>query len=90
MTISSPQELETLRGSGRRLALVLDELVRAVKPGIATIELDVLAERLIRESDGDPAFQGYRSHVSEKPYPASICTSINDEVVTGSRARSAF
>lgn len=83
MTIASEQELEILRGSGGRLANILDELARAVKPGVSTGELDKLAEHLIHECGGIPAFKGYRSHVSEKPYPASICTSINEQVVHG-------
>lgn len=81
MTVTTSRELEILRGSGMRLAGILDEIVACVKPGISTFDLDYTAEKLIRDAGGDPAFKGYRSHVSEKPYPASVCASINDEVV---------
>ncbi len=81
MNISVPQELQTLRECGRLLAEILGKITSQVKLGVSTFELDCIAEKLIREAGGDPAFKGYRSHISEKPYPASICTSINDEVV---------
>lgn len=70
-----------LRECGRRLAGVLAELVRAVKPGTATIELDEIALHLIREVGGEPVFKGYRAEGRGTPYPAAICTSVNDEVV---------
>jgi len=56
---------------------VLRELASALRPGITTADLDRLAERLIREAGAEPAFKGYQG------FPASICTSINDEVVHG-------
>lgn len=81
MTISSAKDLAILRECGKRLAAILKDIVSAVRPGIATLELDELALRLIRETGGEPVFKGYRAEGRGRPYPAAICTSVNDEVV---------
>src|SRR3989344_6066050 len=81
MIVKDKAELEILRGCGRRLAEVLASVKKAVRPGISTRELDILAEKLILEQGGDPVFKGYRTLRSEPPYPCSLCTSVNDEVV---------
>ena len=75
--LKSAREIETMRQAGRIVAGVLRELAAALRPGITTADLDRLAERLIREAGAEPAFKGYQG------YPASICASINDEVVHG-------
>lgn len=59
------------------MALILRELQSHIEPGVTTLELDQLAEKLIRNHDSLPAFKGYRN------YPASICVSVNDEIVHG-------
>lgn len=81
MIVANEAQLQTLRECGRRLALILEEVKKAVRPGISTKELDVLGERLILEAGGDAVFKGYRALVGEKPYPCSLCASVNDEVV---------
>lgn len=63
--------------AGRIVALTLQELEKAIKPGISTIELDVIAEGFIRRQGAKPAFKGLYG------FPASICTSINEQVVHG-------
>jgi methionyl aminopeptidase len=78
----SVQELKSLRESGKRLRLVLETVIQAAKPGVSTKELDVIAEREIRAAGGIPIFKGYGSEWG-KPFPASLCTSINQEVVHG-------
>jgi methionyl aminopeptidase len=78
----SAQELECLRESGKRLHAVLHRVMEAVCPGVSTKELDVIAEREIRAAGGIPIFKGYGSEWG-KPFPASLCTSINQEVVHG-------
>ncbi len=83
MIIANDGELATIRGCGTRLARIVAELVAAVSPGISTSELDRLAEQLIYRQGGFPVFKGYRSHKGERPFPASICTSLNEEVVHG-------
>jgi len=75
--IHSPDEVELIRGSARIVGQCLLMLSREVRPGVSTLELDRLAEKFIRDSGGEPAFKGYRG------FPASICASINEEVVHG-------
>ncbi|MFI5370320.1 MAG: type I methionyl aminopeptidase [Candidatus Eisenbacteria bacterium] len=70
-----PTEIEQMRAAGRLVARTLEMLGRQVRPGVSTAELDAMAERFIRENGGRPAFKGYRG------FPASICPSVNDEVV---------
>jgi methionyl aminopeptidase len=77
INIRTPQEIEIMRQNNRLVAHVLQRLKEAIKPGITTEELDQLAERTIREAGATPAFKGYRG------YPASLCVSINEEVVHG-------
>lgn len=78
----SVDELKRLRESGRRLSSVLDKVIAAVAPGVSTKDLDTIAEREIRASGGIPIFKGYGAEWG-KPFPASLCTSINHEVVHG-------
>lgn len=70
-------EIAIMREAGRLVARVLGELAEMAAPGVTTRELDAVAERLIREAGALPAFKGYRG------FPASICASINQEVVHG-------
>lgn len=81
--VKTEKEIAVMRGCGRRLAAVMTRLEGAVRPGVSTGELDEFAERLMREAGGDPVFKGYRIAGVATPYPASICTSVNDEVVHG-------
>jgi methionyl aminopeptidase len=75
--LKSPRELEHMRAAGRILAEVKALLKRLVKPGISTKELDAEVEALILSRGAAPAFKGYRG------YPATVCASINEEVVHG-------
>lgn len=75
--LKSPREIERMKEAGRIVYEVHQELAKAVVPGVTTGELDKLAESLIRKAGGVPTFKGYHG------YPASICTSVNDEVVHG-------
>jgi methionyl aminopeptidase len=81
--IKTPQEIEILREGGRRLASVLYKVKEKVRPGVSTGELDEYAEKLIREAGDTPAFLNYRPAGAKTPFPASLCVSINDEVVHG-------
>jgi methionyl aminopeptidase len=80
--IKTPAEIASLRESGKRLGQVLKTVIAAAVPGVTTLELDVLAEKLIREAGGIPIFKGYGAG-SGRPFPASICASVNEEVVHG-------
>lgn len=83
ITIKTEDEIRRLREGGKRLAAVLDRLALAAKPGVSTLELDELAERLIAAHGGIPIFKGYKIREARAPFPASICASINDEIVHG-------
>lgn len=77
-TIKTKEEIEILSEGGEILATVLKEVGEYVKIGVSTKSLDDLAERLILKYGGLPSFKGYGA---ENPYPATLCTSINDEIV---------
>lgn len=83
MIIKNNTELENLIEGGKRLARVLSALRAKVAPGVTAEELDDLAEKMIRDGNDIPSFLGYTSEGSRRPYPATLCVSINDEVVHG-------
>jgi methionyl aminopeptidase len=70
-------EIRAMRASARIVAAILAELGSMIKPGVRTADLDAYAERRTREAGAKPAFKGYRG------YPASLCISINEEVIHG-------
>ena len=75
ITIKTDQEIASMRISGKILAEVLEECCKIAKIGMSTYELDQIAEKLIRQKGGIPAFKGYHG------YPATFCTSVNDAIV---------
>ena len=77
VTIKSAREIDLMRESGRILAIVHDELGKAIRPGISTKDIDELGEKLIKGYGCIPNFLNYNG------YPASICVSVNNEVVHG-------
>lgn len=77
VTIKSHKEIEYMRESGRLLAIVHDELEKAIKPGISTMDIDRLGQKIIKSFGCTPSFLNYRG------YPAAICVSVNEEVVHG-------
>ena len=77
ITIKSAREIELMREAGRILALTHEELGKALKPGMSTLDVDRLGEKIIRGYGCIPSFKNYNG------YPASICVSVNDEVVHG-------
>src|SRR3989344_5135873 len=83
MIITNDSERENLIEGGKRLAIVLRALGTKVAPGVTAEELDDLAEQLIREGGDEPCFLGYTPEGAQRPYPATLCVSINDEVVHG-------
>ncbi len=83
MITSDPKEIQILRTSGKILAEVLDLVAKKVKPGISSLELDKLAESEILSRGAKPSFKGYFSQPGDPPFPASLCVSVNDEVVHG-------
>ncbi|MEK9160982.1 MAG: type I methionyl aminopeptidase [Patescibacteria group bacterium] len=83
MIIRNNTDREGIIESGRRLGVVLSEVAKAVVPGVSTATLDEIAERLIREDGDMPAFLDYTPERAARPYPATLCVSVNDEVVHG-------
>ena len=77
VTIKSPREIELMRKAGDILAATHEELRKALKPGMSTLDIDRLGEKIIRSYGCIPSFKNYNG------YPASICVSVNDEVVHG-------
>ena len=77
VTIKSAREIERMRVAGKILASVHEELGKALKPGMSTLDIDRLGEELIRSHGCVPSFKNYNG------YPASICVSVNDEIVHG-------
>lgn len=81
--IKTSEEIVLLRESGRRLGAILQELKKVIKPGVTTGELDALAEKLIRAGGDTPPFLNYTPHGARHPFPATLCISLNDEIVHG-------
>ncbi len=81
--IKTKEEIEILREGGKRLAEILKKIAEKVAPGISTQELNDFAENLIRKGGDEPAFLNYKPEGAPRPYPASLCVSVNNEVVHG-------
>ena len=77
VSIKSPREVELMREAGKILAKTHDELGKQLRPGMTTWEIDHLGEEIIRSYGCKPSFKNYNG------FPASICVSVNDEVVHG-------
>ena len=77
VSIKSAREIELMRESGRILSIVHTELAKMIKPGISTLDIDKRCYEVIREFGCIPSFLNYQG------YPASVCVSVNEEVVHG-------
>lgn len=77
VSIKSAREIELMREAGRILSITHEELGKALKPGMSTLDIDSLGEQIIRSYGCIPSFKNYNG------YPASICVSVNEEVVHG-------
>ncbi|HWK11347.1 MAG TPA: type I methionyl aminopeptidase [Vicinamibacterales bacterium] len=73
----SPAEIEKMRAANQLVARILDDLAALVQPGVSTADLDAEAEARVRAGGAEPAFKGYRG------YPATLCASVNEQVVHG-------
>lgn len=83
MTITNDTQRADLIEGGKRLGAILRALRAKVAPGVTAEELDDLAEQMIRDGGDEPCFLGYTPEGASRPYPATLCVSINDEVVHG-------
>src|SRR4029079_995115 len=77
IVLKSSNELDRMRAANTLVAEVLAELAAMVAPGVTTRDLDYAAEKMVRDGGAEPAFKGYRG------YPATLCASVNDQVVHG-------
>lgn len=86
--IKTPKEIEIIREGGKILADVLEKVAKKVAPGVSTYELDQYAFKLIKDGGDVPAFLNYKPEGAPKAFPATICISINNEVVHGIPSKS--
>ena len=81
--IKSQKEIEYMRESGRIVALALDAIEKAVRPGVTTRELDKIATDVLKKEGAIPSFKGQQGFEGSKPYPATICASVNNQIIHG-------
>jgi methionyl aminopeptidase len=81
--LKTKEEIAVIREGGRILSDILTELVDMAAPGVTTGDLDAHAEKRMRDAGGEPAFKGYRAGMDIRPFPSTICASINHEVIHG-------
>lgn len=80
--IYTEKEIEILREGGKKLNVILHEVARSIKKGVTPDDLNSLAEKLIKKAGGIPSFLNYSTD-GHRPYPSSLCVSVNDEAVHG-------
>lgn len=83
ITIKTKEDIAILREGGKRHARILKEVAKMAKPGVPIADLDAKAAELIRAGGDMPAFLNYQPYGASRPYPATLCVSINDEIVHG-------
>lgn len=77
------EQIKTIAQGGKLLVKIMDQIVKKVKPGITTGELNDYAEKLIEAAGAEASFKNYKAAWAEHVYPAALCVSVNDEVVHG-------
>jgi len=83
IVLKSPREIELMRAAGALVFRILDALEAQVRPGVTTRALDETASRLIAEAGAEALFRGVKNAEARFPFPAAICSSVNEEVVHG-------
>lgn len=81
--LKTEDEIELMRAANLMVGATLAEIRKAIKPGVTTRQLDKIAEEYIRDNGAVPTFKGFPNPCGGEAFPASICTSVNDEVVHG-------
>ena len=81
--IKTKGDIEQILKGGKILGEILEALAKAVKPGVTSLEIDRLAEKLIKKAGGKPAFKGYKGRKKDPPFPSTICACVNEELVHG-------
>ena len=80
--LKTDDEIELLRQSNLLVGRTLAEVAKLIKPGVTTKELDKVAEEFIRDNGAVPTFKGFPNQYGD-PFPSTLCTSVNDQVVHG-------
>ena len=83
MLIKNSEEIKLIKQGGQIIGRILDDLAKMCRPGISTWDIDQAAEKMIIEVGGRPAFKGYKNRSTDRPFPSTICASINEELVHG-------
>ncbi len=83
MLVKNKKELQKIKEGGALMGEILRELFKKTKAGMSTWDVDVLAEKMIREVGGKPAFKGYKTNFADTPFPSTICASVNTDLVHG-------
>jgi methionyl aminopeptidase len=79
--LKTDEEIDALREGGKLLSSIMGEVAAMVRPGVTTGELDSFAENRMIDVGGKPSFKGYKSPGDARPFPSTVCTSLNHEVV---------
>jgi len=83
ITIKTKEQIESLRRAGKLHDKILKLIAKQVRPNISTLELDKFAQKTVLKHGAKPSFLGYQTTSASYPYPASLCVSVNEEVVHG-------
>jgi methionyl aminopeptidase len=83
VTLKTKEDIAILREGGKRHSTIMKQLVAMVGPGVRAADIDARAQELIRQGGDTPAFLNYQPDGASRPYPASVCISVNDEIVHG-------
>jgi len=83
LTLKSPGEIERMRRAGRVVYQVLHQVREAARPGVTTAEMNAVAEEMIRDVGAEALFRGVTTKQAKFPFPAALCTSVNEQVVHG-------
>ncbi|MBT4942092.1 MAG: type I methionyl aminopeptidase [Candidatus Magasanikbacteria bacterium] len=81
--IKTQEEIQYILDGGKILGEILEHLTTLTVPGATAFDIDAVAERLIRDAGGRPAFKGYRQSKRDPKFPSTICASVNEEIVHG-------
>jgi methionyl aminopeptidase len=90
MLIKTQRDIENIKQNCVLIGAILETLAEKCVPGASVWEIDQLAEKLIRKSGGRPAFKGYKPSGAERPFPATVCVSLNSELVHGIPRKETF
>lgn len=81
--LKTKEEQNKIIEGGKIIGEILEKLGALCQPGVTAWEVDKMAEKMIKEAGGKPAFKGYHSHTDEPPFPSTICACVNEELVHG-------